>query len=48
MNEPKTPWFARLSKGLKRTTSAIGGAISDLVSKRPLDAATIEELEETC
>ncbi len=46
MNEPKTPWFARLSKGLKRTTSAIGGAISDLVSKRPLDAATIEELED--
>src|SRR6266568_3351824 len=46
VNEPKTPWFARLSKGLKRTTSAIGGAISDLVSKRPLDAATIEELED--
>jgi fused signal recognition particle receptor len=46
VNEPKTPWFARLSAGLKRTASTIGGAISDLVSKRPLDAATIEELED--
>ena len=46
MNEPKTPWFARLSAGLKRTASALGGAISDLVAKRPLDAATIEGLEE--
>ena len=46
MNEPKTPWLARLSAGLKRTASALGGAISDLVTKRPLDAATIEELED--
>src|SRR6266702_3053828 len=46
VNEPKTPWLARLSAGLKRTASALGGAISDLVSKRPLDAATIEELED--
>ena len=46
MNEPNTPWFARLSAGLKRTASAIGGAISDLVTKRPLDAATIEDLED--
>ena len=46
MNEPQKPWLARLSAGLKRTASAIGGAISDLVQKRPLDAATIEELED--
>src|SRR5207253_8723766 len=46
VNEPKTPWLARLSAGLKRTASALGGAISDLVTKRPLDAATIEELED--
>ena len=46
MNEPKTPWLARLSAGLKRTASALGSAISDLVTKRPLDAATIEELED--
>jgi fused signal recognition particle receptor len=46
VNEPQTPWFARLSAGLKRTASAIGGAITDLVQKRPLDAATIEDLED--
>ena len=46
VNEPKTPWLARLSAGLQRTASAIGGAISDLVAKRPLDAATIQELED--
>jgi fused signal recognition particle receptor len=42
----KRSWWQRLSAGLKRTSSAIGGAISDLVTKRKLDAATIEELEE--
>ena len=42
----KRSWWQRLSGGLKRTSSSIGGAISDLVSKRKLDAATIEELEE--
>ena len=47
MNDtPKQSWWQRLSGGLKRTSSSIGGAISDLVSKRKLDAATIEELEE--
>ena len=51
MNDtPKEPtkqsWWQRLSGGLKRTSSSIGGAISDLVSKRKLDAGTIEELEE--
>jgi fused signal recognition particle receptor len=47
MNDtPKQSWWQRLSGGLKRTSASIGGAISDLVSKRKLDAATIEELEE--
>ena len=47
MNDtPKQSWWQRLSGGLKRTSASIGGAISDLVSKRRLDAATIEELEE--
>ena len=44
--DPKRSWWQRLSAGLKRTSSSIGGAITDLVSKRKLDAATIEELEE--
>ncbi len=47
VNEPKPrPWLARLGAGLKRTATALGGAISDLVTKRPLDAATIDELED--
>ena len=47
MNDtPRQSWFARLTGGLKRTSASIGGAISDLVSKRKLDSATIEELEE--
>ena len=45
--ESKTQsWWQRLSGGLKRTSSSIGGAISDLVSKRKLDAAMLGELEE--
>jgi fused signal recognition particle receptor len=47
MNDtPKQSWFSRLTGGLKRTSASIGAAISDLISKRKLDAATIEELEE--
>jgi fused signal recognition particle receptor len=42
----KSSWWQRLKTGLRRTSASIGGAISDLVSKRKLDAATIEELEE--
>jgi fused signal recognition particle receptor len=43
-NEPKS-WWKRLSGGLTRSSAALGTAISDLVSKRKLDAAAIEELE---
>jgi fused signal recognition particle receptor len=47
MDDSKSKSFwQRLTGGLKRTSSAIGGAISDLVTKRKLDAATIEELED--
>jgi fused signal recognition particle receptor len=42
----KQSWWQRLSGGLKRTSSSIGGAISDLVTKRKLDAAMLDELEE--
>jgi fused signal recognition particle receptor len=40
-----TPWWQRLSAGLKRSSSALGGAIADL-AKRPLDATTIEDIED--
>jgi fused signal recognition particle receptor len=43
--ETATPWWQRLAAGLKRSSSALGGAIADL-AKRPLDAATIEEIED--
>ena len=47
MNEnTKQSWWKRLSGGLKRSSSALGTAISDLVSKRKLDAAAISELED--
>jgi fused signal recognition particle receptor len=39
-------WWQRLSQGLKRTSTSIGTSIADLVTKRRLDAAAIEELEE--
>jgi fused signal recognition particle receptor len=42
----KQSWWQRLSGGLKRTSSSIGSAITDLVSKRKLDAAMLDELEE--
>ena len=39
-------WWRRLTGGLKRTSSSIGTALSDLVSKRRLDEATLEEIED--
>jgi fused signal recognition particle receptor len=42
----KKSWWRRLSGGLKRTSASIGEAIVGLVSKRKLDATTIEELED--
>ncbi|HWF97131.1 MAG TPA: signal recognition particle-docking protein FtsY [Xanthobacteraceae bacterium] len=39
-------WWQRLNSRLKRTSAAIAGAISDLASKRKLDAAMLEEIEE--
>lgn len=44
-NTPKG-WWQRLSAGLKRTSASIGGALTDLVSKRKLDAAMVGELED--
>jgi fused signal recognition particle receptor len=44
---PRQSWWRRLRGGLSRTTAAINTAITDLVSKRKLDAGVIEELEET-
>jgi fused signal recognition particle receptor len=42
----KRSWWQRLSGGLTRTSASIGGAIADLVVKRKLDQAMLEEIEE--
>ncbi|MGA9323443.1 MAG: signal recognition particle-docking protein FtsY [Xanthobacteraceae bacterium] len=44
--DTKAKWWQRLTGGLKRTSSALGGAITDLVSKRKLDAATIADIKD--
>ena len=41
----KISWWKRLSGGLKRTSSQLGTAITGLLTKRKLDASTLEELE---
>jgi fused signal recognition particle receptor len=47
MNEaPTRGWWQRLSAGLRRTSSSISGAISDLVTKRKLDREMIQDLED--
>ena len=43
---PKLSWWRRLSSGLKRTSSSIGSAVADLVTKRKLDSAMLEEIED--
>jgi len=42
----KQSWWQRLSGGLKRTSASIGGAVTDLVAKRGLDQAMLDEIEE--
>ena len=44
--QTKRNWWQRLTGGLKRTSSALGSAISDLVAKRKLDAETIAEIKD--
>ena len=47
MNNNQNPsLWQRLTGGLRRTASALGTAVTDIVAKRKLDAGTIEELEE--
>ena len=39
-------WWRRLSSGLKRTSSSIGAAVTELVTKRKLDRAMLEDIED--
>src|SRR3954452_20252299 len=45
--EKKGSWWNRLTGGLKRTSGAIGQAISDLFMRGPLSPERIVEIEET-
>ena len=42
----KLSWWRRLSSGLKRTSSSLGTAVADLVTKRKLDRAMLEDIED--
>jgi fused signal recognition particle receptor len=43
---PKLSWWQRLSGGLKRTSNSLGAAVADLVTKRKLDRAMLEDIED--
>ena len=43
---PKLSWWRRLSSGLKRTSTSLGTAVADLVTKRKLDRAMLEDIED--
>ncbi len=45
-NEPRQSWWTRLSSGLRRTSGSITGAVADLVTKRKLDRAMLEDIED--
>jgi fused signal recognition particle receptor len=44
--QPKQSWWRRLSDGLKRTSSSLGSAVADLVTKRKLDREMVGEIED--
>jgi fused signal recognition particle receptor len=44
--QPKLSWWRRLSGGLKRTSSSLGTAVADLVTKRKLDRAMLDDIED--
>ncbi len=44
--QPKQSWWRRLSSGLKRTSASLGTAVADLVVKRKLDRAMLDDIED--
>jgi fused signal recognition particle receptor len=44
--EPQSGWLNRLKSGLSKSAGALTGGITDLFTKRKLDNATLEELED--
>lgn len=43
---PKQSWLQRLKSGLGKTSAKLSGGITNLFTKRKLDAATLEDLED--
>lgn len=43
---PRLSWWQKLKSGLARSSSSIGQGITDLFTKRKLDAATLEDFED--
>lgn len=43
---PKLTWYQRLRRGLARTSSQLTGQIASLFTKRKLDEATLQDLED--
>src|SRR6201747_735876 len=44
--QTKPNWWQRLTGGLKRTSSSLGTAVADLVTKRKLDRAMLDDIED--
>ena len=44
--QPKLTWYQRLRRGLARTSSQLTGQIASLFTKRKLDEATLQDLED--
>ena len=42
----KLSWWQRLTGGLKRTSGSLGSAVADLVTKRKLDRAMLDDIED--
>ncbi|OYX03649.1 MAG: signal recognition particle-docking protein FtsY [Rhizobiales bacterium 32-66-8] len=43
---PRPGWFARLASGLRRSSDQLTGSITSVFTKRKLDAATLDALED--
>ncbi|WP_300544219.1 signal recognition particle-docking protein FtsY [Maricaulis sp.] len=46
MSDKQPGFFSRLAQGLKRSSSRLGDSVSAIFTKRKLDAAALEELED--
>ncbi|KQX38880.1 signal recognition particle-docking protein FtsY [Devosia sp. Root436] len=46
LEAPRQGWFVRLATGLKRSSDQLTGSITSVFTKRKLDAATLDELED--